>query len=109
MRPDDPWGEREDGDDEAETDRLEAEILRADGPIEERHPGSDPEAEVSVLADDLFDAEGELIGEAVDGADAFASPEEAAMSIRDAAPGATDRDDPHDVDVDRDDEQRDEP
>jgi hypothetical protein len=100
MRPDDPWGERIDGDDEAETDELEAEILRADGPIEERIPGAAPQAEVSVLAEDLVDTEGELIGEAADDRDRFASPEEAAMSIREGAPGATDHADPHDVDPD---------
>src|SRR5262245_24552464 len=93
--PDDPWGERTDGDDEAERDELEAEILRADRPIEEDLPGADAEEAVSLVDGGIADTEDELVGEAADGRDAFASPEEAAMSIRDRASGATDHEDPH--------------
>lgn len=95
MRPEDPWGERNDGDDEAEREELEAEILRADRPIEGGPPGADPEETVTLLDEGPFDTEDELIGDAVDEPDVFASPEEAAMSIRDHAPGATDRADAH--------------
>ena len=102
MGSEDPWGERNDGDDEAEGDELEAEILRADGPFDEGLPGAAPRDEVALVDDGPFDREAELIGEAVDEADRFASPEEAAMSVRDRAPGATDHDDPHPVDVDGD-------
>lgn len=113
MRPDDPWGERNDGDDEAESVELEAEILRADRPVDEALPDAAPDEAVSVLDEGLVDGEGELVGDAVDELDPFASPEEAAMSIRDRVPGATDHDDPHPVDVDDeedvDDEDGDEP
>jgi hypothetical protein len=95
MRPEDPWGERNDGDDEAEREELEAEIMRADHPIEDGPPGADPEEAVSLVDEGPIDTEDELIGDAVDELDVFASPEEAAMSIRDRAPGATDREDPH--------------
>jgi hypothetical protein len=44
--------------------------------------------------------EGELVADAVIERDEFASPEEAALSIRDSAPGATDHDDPHPADAD---------
>ena len=44
------------------------------------------------------DDEDELVGEAVLERDDFASPEEAALTVRERAPGATDRDDPHPVD-----------
>jgi len=105
MRRDDPWNERNGGDDGAAGEELEAEILRAEAPFEEGLPGADPRAEVSVLAEGPRDVEGELIGEAVDEPDPFASPEEAAMSIRDRAPGATDHADPHGVDAGDEEEQ----
>ncbi len=50
---------------------------------------------VSVVDDGLSDEEDELVGDAVTQRDEFASPEEAALSVRDSAPGATDHDDPH--------------
>jgi hypothetical protein len=37
----------------------------------------------------------ELVEDAVIERDEFASPEEAALSVRDRVPGATDHDDPH--------------
>lgn len=46
------------------------------------------------------DEEIELVGGAVMERDEFASPEEAALSVRDAAPGATDHDDPNPADGD---------
>jgi hypothetical protein len=46
----------------------------------------------------LSDDEDELVGDAVIERDEFASPEEAAMSERDSAPGATDHDDRHPAD-----------
>ena len=55
---------------------------------------------VSVVDEGLSDEEDELVGDAVTQRDEFASPEEAAMSVRDAAPGATDHDDPHPADED---------
>ena len=59
---------------------------------------TEPEAidEVLSLVDDgVSDVEGELSGDAVVERDEFASPEEAALSIRENVPGATDHDDPH--------------
>jgi hypothetical protein len=50
---------------------------------------------LSVVDEGLSDDEIELVGDAVTQRDEFASPEEAAMSVRDNAPGATDHDDPH--------------
>jgi hypothetical protein len=101
-----------------ETDELEAEIMRADHAFgmesvgttaqealegetldqrlaEERpeRPGTDEV--VSVVDEGLSDDEEELVGEAVNEHDEFASPEEAAITERDRAPGATDHDDPH--------------
>jgi hypothetical protein len=55
---------------------------------------------LSVVDEGLSDEESELVGEAVTQQDDFASPEEAAMSVRDNAPGATDHDDPHPTDED---------
>ena len=50
---------------------------------------------LSVVDEGMSDEEDELVGDAVTQRDEFASPEEAAMSVRDSAPGATDHDDPH--------------
>jgi hypothetical protein len=50
---------------------------------------------VSVVDEGPSDEEDELVGDAVTQRDEFASPEEAALSVRDSAPGATDHDDPH--------------
>jgi len=55
---------------------------------------------LSVVDEGVVDDESELVGEAVNQREEFASPEEAAMSIRDEAPGATDHDDPHPADQD---------
>ena len=50
---------------------------------------------LGVLDDGDPDKEGELVGEGSVERDAFASPEESVLSIRDEAPGATDHEDPH--------------
>jgi hypothetical protein len=55
---------------------------------------------LSVVDEGVVDDESELVGEAVTQRDEFASPEEAAMSVRDDAPGATDHDDHHPTDED---------
>jgi len=111
MERDDPW-------DENDGEELEAEIMQADHAFgvdldgttaeEERQDLSiddalareRPEApvtdEVVGLEDDgVSDVEGELVAEDSLEEDEFASPEEAAISIRNRAPGATDHEDPH--------------
>jgi hypothetical protein len=55
---------------------------------------------LSVVDEGVSDEEDELVGDAVTQRDEFASPEEAAMTVRDSAPGATDHDDPHPPDED---------
>jgi hypothetical protein len=65
---------------------------------EERPDRSSVDEVLSVIAEGTSDEEGELVGDAVVERDEFASPEEAALSVRDSVPGATDRDDPHPVD-----------
>lgn len=50
---------------------------------------------LAVVDEGLSDEEDELVGEAVTERDEFASPEEAAVTVREDAPGATDHDDPH--------------
>jgi hypothetical protein len=55
---------------------------------------------LSVVDEGVSDDEDELVGDAVLERDEFASPEEAALSVRDNAPGATDHDDPHPADED---------
>ena len=62
---------------------------------EERPDRSSVDEVLSVIAEGTSDEEGELVGDAVVERDEFASPEEAALSVRDNAPGATDHDDPH--------------
>lgn len=62
---------------------------------EERPDRPSVDETLSVIDDGMADEEDELVGDAVSRRDEFASPEEAAMSIRDDAPGATDHDDPH--------------
>ena len=117
MEREEPWDE--DGGDE-----LEAEIMRADRPFaSERHgttadeeregesleqelaeerPGRPATDEAVGLEDDgLLDAEGQLVSDGSIEEDEFASPEEAALTIRDQVPGATDHEDPH---PDQDDE-----
>ena len=101
-----------------ESDELEADIMQADHAFgaesvgttveeelageslderlaEERPDRPSIDAALSVIDEGLSDDEGELVGDAVTERDEFASPEEAAMSVRERAPGATDHDDPH--------------
>jgi hypothetical protein len=117
---------RDEGDDEVEGDELEASIMQADHAFGAESPGTtaaeaaegetldealaqerpDTEATDEVLAlvdDGIPDVEGELAAESAEQRDEFASPEEAALSVRDSVPGATDHDDPH-GDQDRPDE-----
>ncbi len=112
MERDDPW-------DENDGEELEAEIMRADHAFGANLHGTSPEEKlegigldeaiarerpdgrggidqmVAVEDDGIPDAEGELVADASLESDDFASPEEAALSIRDRAPGATDHVDPH--------------
>jgi hypothetical protein len=102
-------------------DELEADIMQADHAfgaesvgttIEEELAGETldqrlaeerpdrPSVALSVIDEGPSDDEGELVAEAVIERDEFASPEEAALSVRDSAPGATDHDDPHPADGD---------
>jgi hypothetical protein len=124
MNQDDP---RDEGDDEVEGDELEASIMQADHAFGTELPGTtaaeaaagegldealareraEPEAVdevVSLLYDGVPDVEGELAAESAVERDEFASPEEAALSVQDSEPGATDHDDPHEVEQDRSDE-----
>jgi hypothetical protein len=65
---------------------------------EERPDRPTTDEVVSIVDDGLSDDEDELIEDAVIERDEFASPEEAALSVREKAPGATDHDDPHTAD-----------
>ncbi len=101
-----------------EGDELEAEILQADHAFGAESVGTTVEEELagealdqhlaeerpdrpsvdetrSVIDEGLSDDEGELVADGVIERDEFASPEEAALSVRERAPGATDHDDPH--------------
>jgi hypothetical protein len=114
METEDPW----DGDD---GDELEAEIMRADHSFgvdlrgttaeealegegleqalaEERPEGPTTDQAFEVVDDGDPDVEGQLVAEGALLNDEYASPEEAALSIRDEAPGATDHEDPHPAD-----------
>jgi hypothetical protein len=116
MDTDDPW-------DENDGEELEAEIMRADHPFgmglrgttaEEALEGESIDDELAqerpdeapvdetfeVEAEGVPDVEDELVGEGFLVEDEFASPEEAALSVRDNAPGATDHEDPHPPDDD---------
>ncbi len=62
---------------------------------EERPERPSVHATLSVIDEGLSDDEDEMVGDAVVERDEFASPEEAAVTVRDRAPGATDHDDPH--------------
>jgi hypothetical protein len=62
---------------------------------EERPERSATDEVVSIVDEGVPDEEAEMIGDAVVEDDDFASPEEAALHVRDPAPGATDHDDPH--------------
>ena len=118
---------RDEGDDEVEGDELEVEILRADHAFGAELPGTtaaeaiagegldralaeerpEPAAideVVSVVDDGVSDLEEELAGDVVFERDEFASPEEAALSVRETVPGATDHDDQHGVKQDQYDE-----
>jgi hypothetical protein len=48
-----------------------------------------------VVDEGVSDDEEELVGDAVRERDEFASPEEAALTVRDGVPGGTEHDDPH--------------
>ena len=105
-------------------DELEASIMRADSAFasgsfgttaeeelagesldqrlaEERPEPSETDEVLAIIDEGLSDEEDELIGEAVLEEDEFASPEEAALRVRDTLPGATDHDDPHPTDLER--------
>ena len=62
---------------------------------EERPERPGTEEVLSVIDEGFSDDEDELVGEAVLERDEFASPEEAAVTERDRAPGVTDHADPH--------------
>ena len=116
MEREEPWDE--DGDDE-----LEAEIMRADRPFgadrrgtteeealageslddelaQERPDRPATDEAVGLEADGNPDVEGQLVSDDSVEDDEFASPEEAALTIRNELPGATDHDDPHPTDDD---------
>jgi hypothetical protein len=99
-------------------DELEAEMLRADRPVGSELHGTTPEEALEgetidrelaqerperpeteevldIVDEDLVDDEDELVGDAVTGRDPFAPPEDAALSVREDAPGAVDHLDPH--------------
>ena len=114
---------RDEEDDEVAAEALEAEILRADRPSGAEAFGTTAEEEtagegleralarerpdrrstdesLSIVDEGVTDEEDELVGDAVEQRDEFVPPEEAAVSEREDAPGATDHDDPHPVDDD---------
>jgi hypothetical protein len=62
---------------------------------EERPDRPSVDETLSVIDEGVSDEEDELVGDTATQRDEFASPEEAALSVRDDAPGATDHDDPH--------------
>ncbi len=75
---------------EGETlDQLLAEEL----PDRPNRPTSDET--LSLVDEGLVDDEDELVGDGAAQRDEFASPEEAALTVRDRAPGATDHEDQH--------------
>jgi len=51
------------------------------------------DAELGIIDEDVPDDESEMVGEAVGERDPFVAPEEVAMSVREAAPGAVDHPD----------------
>jgi hypothetical protein len=53
------------------------------------------DAELGIIDEDVPDDESEMVGEAIGERNPFVSPEEAAMSVRDEAPGAVDHPDDH--------------
>lgn len=117
-------------DDEGRSEELEAAMLRADRPsgadsfgttaeeeateegLERALAQERPEPEatdevLSIVDDGGRDTEKDLVGDGVNVHDEFASPEEAAMTEREDAPGATDRPDSYVDDDDDDDEDED--
>ena len=54
------------------------------------------DTELGIIDEDAPDDESEMVGEAIGERNPFVSPEEAAMSVRDEAPGAVDHPDDHD-------------
>ena len=114
METEDPW-------DEGDGEELEAEIMRADHAfgadsrgttaaeeeaglnLDEALAREQPDARtvdhaIEIPDDGAPDVEGELVAEGSVAMDDYVSPEEAAVSIRDEAPGATDHADPHPAD-----------
>jgi hypothetical protein len=110
--------ERDELRDENDGEELEAEIIRADSAFaadrrgmtaaedhetlgldealaRERRDGAVVDEVVAVEDEGAPDVDAELVGGGVAGTGRLASPEEAALSIRDEAPGATDHDDLH--------------
>jgi len=64
------------------------------------------DTELGIIDEDVPDDESEMVGEAVGERNPFVSPEEAAMSVRDEAPGAVDHPDDHDERSETDPESR---
>lgn len=62
---------------------------------EERTDSPLLDAELGIIDEDVPDDESEMVGEAIGERNPFVSPEEAAMSVRDEAPGAVDHPDDH--------------
>jgi hypothetical protein len=110
-------------DDQAESEELEAEILRADHPIASTLWGTTAEEavagegldralaqevpepdradeELEFVEDAGEDDEDELVADAVEVTDPFAPPEEVAISVTDDPPGVTDHAEPADDDED---------
>jgi hypothetical protein len=110
-------------DDEARGEELEAAMLRADRPVgsdafgttaeeeateegldravaQERRRRPETDRGLAIVDEGVTDEEEELVGDAVSEHDEFVPPEEAAMSEREDAPGATDHPDPHPADED---------
>jgi hypothetical protein len=103
-----------------EGDELEADIMQADHAfgaesvgttageelageslderLAEERPDRPSDEETLSVVDEGVSDEDELVGDAVIARDEFASPEEAALSVREEAPGATEHEDPHPVD-----------
>ena len=109
--------------DEDEGEELEAQIERADHAFgaglvgttaeeqvegesldqrlaEERPERPATEDALAIVDEGPTDDEAELVGDVAPQHDPFASPEEAALTLRDGAPGATDHEDRHPDDED---------
>jgi hypothetical protein len=98
-----------------ESDELEADIMQADHAFGAESVGTTVEEELTgetldqrlaeerpdrPSIDEALSVVDEGLSDDVEELDEFASPEEAALSVRDKAPGATDHDDPHPPDTD---------